>query len=85
MQVYESSKQTLKSPPHPRSVDAFCERQGICRASFYNLVKRGEAPNVIRIGVAVRITEESETEWMRSRSVQHVPAVRGVPNQRHAS
>ena len=54
-----------KAEPHPRSIDAFCARNGICRASFYNLVKRGEAPDVLRIGARVTVTEEAEAAWKR--------------------
>jgi predicted DNA-binding transcriptional regulator AlpA len=66
---------------HPRSVDAFCNRYGFCRTSFYNMVKRGEAPDVLKVGGLVRITEEAEAEWLRRRSAQHVPA----PSNRWAS
>ena len=50
---------------HPRSVEAFCRRNGICKASFYNLVKRGNAPSVLKIGARTTITEEAEADWKR--------------------
>ena len=50
---------------HPRSVDSFCSRNGICRASFYNILKRGLGPDVLKIGARTTITEEAESEWRR--------------------
>ena len=55
---------------HPRSVDAFCARNGICKASFYNLAKRGQAPEVLKIGARTTITEEAEADWKRRMSSQ---------------
>jgi predicted DNA-binding transcriptional regulator AlpA len=59
---------------HPRSVDAFCARNGICKASFYNLVKRGQAPEVLKIGARTTITEEAEAEWKRRHTSQLIAA-----------
>jgi len=50
---------------HPRSVDAFCERNGICRATLYNLWKKDAGPRVMRVGARRLITEAAEAEWQR--------------------
>lgn len=52
---------------HPRSVDGFCERQGICRATLYGLWKKGLGPRFMKIGTARRITPEAEADWERER------------------
>jgi predicted DNA-binding transcriptional regulator AlpA len=48
---------------HPRSIDGFCARWGICRASFYNLRKQNKAPAILRVGSRSIITPEAEAEW----------------------
>jgi predicted DNA-binding transcriptional regulator AlpA len=50
---------------HPRSIDGFCERNGICRASFYNLAKQGRAPRTAKLGSRTVIFEDAEIEWRR--------------------
>jgi predicted DNA-binding transcriptional regulator AlpA len=50
---------------HPRSVDAFCDRNGICKATFYNLLKQNRGPRVMKIGTRTLITEAAEADWQR--------------------
>lgn len=50
---------------HPRSVDAFCERQGVCRATLYNLWKIGKGPRFMKAGSRRLITESAEADWER--------------------
>jgi predicted DNA-binding transcriptional regulator AlpA len=50
---------------HPRSVDAFCERQGFCRATLYNLWKSGRGPRFMKVGSRRIITPEAEADWQR--------------------
>jgi len=48
----------LKGPPQPRtqlarrfySIDEFCDISGVCRASVYNGMRRGQIPFVELIG-----------------------------------
>ncbi|GAN78095.1 hypothetical protein [Acidisphaera rubrifaciens] len=54
---------TPKRKPHPRSVEAFCQRWGFCRATFYNQAKLGLMPDVIRVGSRVVISEAAEAAW----------------------
>lgn len=49
----------------PLTIDEFCRRHKICRATFYNWKKSGLGPREMRVGSVVRITAEAETEWMR--------------------
>lgn len=48
---------------HPRSVDGFCKRWGICRATFYNLKKQNKAPAILRVGSRSIITPDAEADW----------------------
>ena len=47
------------------SPDEFSTRNGISRATLYNLWKRGDGPRFMRIGARRRITREAEADWQR--------------------
>jgi predicted DNA-binding transcriptional regulator AlpA len=47
------------------SIDSFCHAHNICRATFYNLLKRGEAPNTMQVGGRKMISVEAAAEWRR--------------------
>jgi hypothetical protein len=45
------------------TINAFCERHGISRRTFYNQRSRGLAPETIRQGRRDLITEDAATAW----------------------
>jgi predicted DNA-binding transcriptional regulator AlpA len=47
------------------SVRRWCKRRGICVATFYNRLKFGEMPNIIKIGRRTIITAEADEAWRR--------------------
>ena len=47
------------------SPDEFARRHRVCRASLYNLWKRGEGPRYVVIAGRRRITPEHEAEWLK--------------------
>jgi hypothetical protein len=47
------------------SVDEFCARNGICRATYYNLKKGGKGPRAMRVGSRDIISATAETAWHR--------------------
>src|SRR5579859_8159688 len=49
------------------SIDQFCKRHGFKRATYYNLIKRGEAPRFFTIGSRRFISKEAAEEWLRER------------------
>jgi hypothetical protein len=49
------------------SINEWCHRHGLCRASYYNLQKRGEGPAIMHIGKIVRISEEADARWVAQR------------------
>jgi predicted DNA-binding transcriptional regulator AlpA len=46
-------------------VNGFCREHGISRAHFYNLIKRGHGPTVLRAGRRTLISLEAAAEWRR--------------------
>jgi predicted DNA-binding transcriptional regulator AlpA len=46
------------------TIPEWCEKRRICRATFYNLQKRGDGPRTIKIGYQKRITAEDDAEWV---------------------
>jgi predicted site-specific integrase-resolvase len=45
------------------SVREWCKRRGICVATFYNRLKYGDMPKIIKIGRRTIITAEADQEW----------------------
>jgi hypothetical protein len=45
------------------SVRGWCKRRGICVSTFYNRLKHGEMPNIIKIGRRTLITSEADEAW----------------------
>lgn len=49
------------------SIIEFCERNGISRATYYNLKKAGIGPREMEVLGRKLITGEAETDWHRDR------------------
>lgn len=49
------------------SIPEWCESYGFSRGYYYILKRRSEAPQTIRIGRHVRITEQANRDWLRAR------------------
>jgi hypothetical protein len=45
------------------SIAEWCRYRGICPATFYNHLQRGEMPAVLKIGRRTIITAEADAEW----------------------
>lgn len=58
------------------TIDEFCQRHRFSRQHFYNLKARGEGPRTFNVGRSVRISDEAEVEWIRTRE--------SVADRRHA-
>lgn len=52
-----------KKIPHPRSIDAFAQRYGICRRTVYNQIAEGKLKTT-KIGKRRIITEDQEREFL---------------------
>jgi hypothetical protein len=55
------------------SIDEFCFAHGFCRATFYNLQKRGEGPRVMKVGGRQIISHEAAADWRRDRENSTAP------------
>lgn len=47
------------------TVREFCAAHRISQATFYELVKRGDGPKVMKVGRSNRISLEAAEEWRR--------------------
>ncbi|HEX3860457.1 MAG TPA: hypothetical protein VHY35_02040 [Stellaceae bacterium] len=52
------------------TVDEWCHHRRICRATFYNLLKVGKAPQIIKVGSRTTISAEADEEWRREREAE---------------
>ena len=50
-------------------VDEFCREHGISRAHFYNLLKRGDGPAIMKVGRRTLISTYSAAAWRRRMEV----------------
>ena len=47
------------------SVSEFCREHGISRGLFYNLLRAGRGPKVIKAGRRTLISQEAAEEWLK--------------------
>jgi predicted DNA-binding transcriptional regulator AlpA len=45
----------------------FCHRHAISRSAFYNSLKAGTGPRIMRVGARVLISKEAAEAWRRER------------------
>jgi predicted DNA-binding transcriptional regulator AlpA len=45
----------------------FCHRHTISRSAFYNSLKAGTGPRIMRVGTRVLISKEAAEAWRRER------------------
>ena len=53
------------APQATYSVAEFCAVHGIGRTSFYEAIKAGRAPRLMRVGRRVLVTAEAASDWRR--------------------
>jgi excisionase family DNA binding protein len=53
--------------PEAYGIASFCIAHNISRSTFYNLVKDGKAPRLMRVGTRVLISREAAKAWRRER------------------
>jgi excisionase family DNA binding protein len=52
------------------NIPEFCRAHGISRSTFYNLVRDGGAPRLMRVRDRVLISREAAEEWRRQCEAQ---------------
>jgi hypothetical protein len=65
------------------TVGQFCQEHNISRGHFYNLLKRGDGPAIMRVGRRTLISAEAATEWRRRMETLR-PACEPTRQGRHA-
>jgi len=61
-------------------VNVFCQEHGISRATFYNLLKRGHGPVIMKVGRRTLISAEAAAEWRRRmEAMANATLTRGGP------
>lgn len=56
------------------SIQEFCKLHGLCRATFYNLINRGQGPRTMKVGARTLISIEAAAEWRREMERQQTVA-----------
>lgn len=57
------------------TVDEFCNAHRISRATFYEHLKRGEGPTIMKVGHRTLVSAEAAAEWRRRMEQPKQPAV----------
>jgi predicted DNA-binding transcriptional regulator AlpA len=53
-----------------QSVNEFCAEHGVSRSLFYSLLKRDEAPHIMKVGRRTLISAEAAAEWRKRMEVK---------------
>jgi hypothetical protein len=72
---------------HAHTVDEFCRSHRISRGTFYNELKAGRGPRIMKVGSRTLVSEEAGAEWRRrienatNKVAGMVAAARPVPDE----
>lgn len=55
-------------------IPGFCKTNKISRAFFYNLVKNGNGPRLMKVGRRTLITKEASSDWRKHMEEQTAQA-----------
>jgi predicted DNA-binding transcriptional regulator AlpA len=58
------------SPGSDMTIPEWCRKHRVSRSMWYRLKDEGRAPRTIKLGVAVRITDEADREWQAAREAE---------------
>jgi predicted DNA-binding transcriptional regulator AlpA len=53
--------------PAAYSVDAFCRAHSLSRSKFYEMLRSGEGPRVMKCGVKTLVSVEAARDWRLAR------------------
>jgi hypothetical protein len=59
------SAQTSIPETSAATVDEFCHSHRISRGTFYNLLKVGQGPSIMKVGARTLVTVEAAAAWRR--------------------
>jgi hypothetical protein len=63
--------------PAAYSVDAFCRAHSLSRSKFYEMLRAGEGPRVMKCGAKTLVSAEAARDWRLARE----RAAAGEPSQ----
>jgi hypothetical protein len=52
------------------TVEEWCHKHRLCRATFYNLRKVGKGPRILKAGSRTLITSQADLDWQREREAE---------------
>ncbi len=68
----------LTQTPNPdicaTTVDEFCHAHRISRGTFYNLLKEGRGPSIMKVGARTLVSAEAAAVWRRRMEQQTAQA-----------
>ena len=73
---------------HANTVDEFCRSHRISRGTFYNELKAGRGPRIMKVGSRTLVSEEAAAEWRRRTeraTNQMAAALRPLPDERRVN
>jgi len=59
------------------SVAGFCRQHGISRSHFYNLLKRGDGPVILKAGRRTLVSADAAAKWRRRMEANAQPTAGG--------
>ena len=59
------SAQTAIPEVSASTVDEFCHSHRISRGTFYNLLKIGRGPSIMKVGARTLVSAEAAADWRR--------------------
>jgi predicted site-specific integrase-resolvase len=62
--------QTMNPETAATTVDEFCQAHRISRASFYNYLKAGLGPVIMKVGGRTLVSNEAAAAWRRRMEAQ---------------
>jgi hypothetical protein len=70
-------KKRARAPPNPlfgepsKTIDEFCQHEGISRSKYYELRENGEGPAELRVSGIIRITPQAHARWHRKHTKKY--------------
>jgi len=55
------------------TVEEFCQGHRISRGTFYNLLKDGRGPRVMKVGARTLVSVEAAADWRRKMENESTP------------
>jgi predicted DNA-binding transcriptional regulator AlpA len=75
LRALEQLTQANAAPDQSQTISQFCAAEQISRAFFYDLVKQGRGPRLMRLANGcIRVSAEARRDWRRAREAETAAA-----------